>query len=123
MQGLGIRLAKAVNRVLGRRGKIRSDRYHCRALRTPREVRNTLIYVLLNGRKHHVTGRGIDPCSSGAWFSGWKHRVEPARGPIPVHEPEPGFSASAGAAAGRLVLTTHPRRRGVRRRARRIARV
>jgi len=87
MQGLGIRLAKAINRVLGRHGKIWSDRYHCRALRTPREVRNGLIYVLLNGRKHHVTGRGIDPCSSGSWFGGWKQRVEAAHGPVPVREP------------------------------------
>ena len=87
MQGLGIRVAKAINRVLGRRGKVWSDRYHCRALRTPREVRNGLIYVLLNGRKHHVTGREIDTCSSGPWFGGWEHRVEAPRGPTPVREP------------------------------------
>src|SRR5262245_24402002 len=88
MQGIGIRLAKAINRALGRAGKIWSDRYHCRALRTPWEVRNGLIYVLLNGRKHHVTGRGIDPCSSGAWFTGWRQRLEAPAGPMPVREPK-----------------------------------
>jgi|SRR5579862_711659 len=87
MQGLGIRLAKAINRRIGRAGRVWSDRYHCRALRTPREVRNGLIYVLLNGRKHHVTGRGIDPCSSGAWFGGWRHRVDAPRNPAPVRQP------------------------------------
>jgi hypothetical protein len=86
MQGLGIRLAKAINRRLGRLGRVWSDRYHCRALRSPREVRNGLIYVLLNGRKHGVSGRGIDRCSSGPWFSGWRRRIEPP-GPAPVARP------------------------------------
>ena len=84
MQGLGIRLAKAINRELHRHGRIWSDRYHCRTLRTPREVRNGLIYVLFNGRKHRVSGPGIDPCSSGAWFRGWRQRIDAPRGPAPV---------------------------------------
>ena len=63
MQGLGIRLAKAINRRLGRKGRVWEDRYHGRPLRTPREVRHGLAYVLLNARKHGVHGRGIDPCS------------------------------------------------------------
>jgi len=46
MQGLGIRLAKAINRRLGRRGRVWNDRYHGRPLRTPREVRHGLAYVL-----------------------------------------------------------------------------
>ena len=37
MHGLAIRLALAVNRVLGRKGKVVGDRYHVRALTTPRE--------------------------------------------------------------------------------------
>jgi len=44
MQGLTIRIAKGVNRVLGRRGIVWADRFHARALRTPREVRNALVY-------------------------------------------------------------------------------
>ena len=87
MQGLGIRLAKAVNRRLGRKGRVWAERYHSRALRTPREVRIGLVYVLLNGRKHRVIGRGIDPCSSGAWFGGWRERIEPSRELAPVARP------------------------------------
>ena len=83
MQGLGIRLAKAINRVSGRRGRVWADRYHARALRTPKELRNALVYVLLNGRKHHVTGPGTDPCSSGLWFDGWKD----LRGAMPGASP------------------------------------
>ena len=84
MQGLGIRLAKAVNRLLGRCGAVWSDRYHARALRTPREVRNGLVYVLLNARKHGAIGRGIDPCSSGTWFDGWRERIGAPACPSPV---------------------------------------
>src|SRR5256712_7976967 len=87
MQGLGIRLAKAINRRLGRRGRVWAERYHGRALRTPREVRHGLVYVLLNGRKHGVIGRGIDPCSSGPWFGGWRGGVEPSPDPAPAARP------------------------------------
>lgn len=52
VQGLSIRLALAVNRLLERKGRLFADRYHARALKTPREVRFALRYVLLNARKH-----------------------------------------------------------------------
>ena len=38
MKSVGIRLAKAVNRVLGRTGAVLLGRYHVWALKTPREV-------------------------------------------------------------------------------------
>jgi REP element-mobilizing transposase RayT len=76
LQGLGVRLARAVNRRLERHGRVFADRYHARSLRTPREARLALVYVLMNARKH---GRGIrtlpagfgDFCSSAPWFVGW----------------------------------------------------
>jgi len=52
VQGLSIRVARAVNRQLWRKGRLFADRYHARALKTPREVRFALRYVLLNARKH-----------------------------------------------------------------------
>src|SRR5262245_56796239 len=51
-QGLGVRIARAVNRILGRRGTVWGDRYYARALSTPAEVRRALVYVLQNFRKH-----------------------------------------------------------------------
>jgi putative transposase len=87
VQGLTIRLARAINRRLGRAGRVWSDRYHSRELRTPREVRNGLVYVLLNGRKHGVCGPGIDPLSSGPWFSGWREGALPPPGPSPIAQP------------------------------------
>lgn len=84
MQGLGVRLAKAVNQLLGRRGAVWAEHYHARALRSPREVRRALVYVLHNGRKHGARIRGIDPCSSGAWFDGWKASATRPSGLVPV---------------------------------------
>ena len=80
LQGLAIRLAKAINRVLDLRGRIWGDRYHARALRTPREVRNALVYVLQNWKKHLSGVRGIDSRSSGPWFNGWASSVSPGDG-------------------------------------------
>ena len=84
MQGLGVRVARAVNRRLARRGRLFADRYHERTLRTPREVRNALVYVLQNGRKHGVSASGVDPCSSGPWFDGWSESFRPVPGRAPV---------------------------------------
>ena len=46
LRGVAIRIARAVNRALGRRGAVFGDRYHIHALGTPREVRHGLVYVL-----------------------------------------------------------------------------
>jgi putative transposase len=70
--GLSIRLARSVNRVLARRGSVWGDRYHARALHTPRETRHAIVYVLMNFKKHDGFARGIDVMSSAAWFDGWK---------------------------------------------------
>ncbi len=71
MRGLLVRLARALNRLWGRCGCILADRFHERELRTPREVRNALLYVLQNARKHGLWMRGPDPCSTGREFDGW----------------------------------------------------
>jgi REP element-mobilizing transposase RayT len=78
MQGLTIRLAKRINKVLGRRGKVFVDRYFSRVLRSPSETRAALNYVLKNKLRHNkqrrvVHGaRWVDYCSSGDRFTGWE---------------------------------------------------
>jgi REP element-mobilizing transposase RayT len=77
--GLEVRLAYRLNAALSRSGKLFGQRYHARYLKTPREVRNAIRYVLLN-RKHHDAEKRwskywIDPCSSAAWFDGWAQPV------------------------------------------------
>ncbi len=70
MQGLSIRMARAAHRALGHGGTVFEDRYHAHQLRTPRETRAALLYVLQNWAKH---GRGgdYDPQSSALSFDGW----------------------------------------------------
>ena len=76
MQGLNVRIARNLNRLLGREGTLFAERYHARSLKTPTEVRNAIRYVLLNG-DHHALESGrlrtfdVDTYSSGAWFDGW----------------------------------------------------
>ncbi len=72
LRGLSIRAARALNRGAGRSGPVWADRYHARALSTPREVRHALCYVLHNSRKHCRQVHSLDPCSSARWFDGWR---------------------------------------------------
>jgi len=92
MQGLEVSMAKRLNAALGRTGRVFVDRYYARALRTPREVRTALAYVLLNER-HHVAQRGMrlgpwyfDACSSALEFDGWRPIV--GLDPPPAPRPE-----------------------------------
>jgi REP element-mobilizing transposase RayT len=75
MQGLLVRVARALNRLWRRRGPVFADRYHARHLRSPREVRAALVYVLLNARHHGLRSSGVDLYSSGRWFDGWSRKA------------------------------------------------
>lgn len=107
MQGLSIRIAKALNRLMGRKGKLFADRYHARILRTPREVRAALVYVLGNAHKHALAKghklEGVDPCSSGPWFDGWRQGTVVGRAAGP----------RASVPAGTWLLQTGWRRYGL----------
>jgi len=61
---------KQVNRLLFRRGQLLPERWHGRALSTPRAVRRALVYVLANFKKHGSgTTSQLDPCSSAPFFT------------------------------------------------------
>jgi len=72
MQGLTVRMAKALNRVMQRRGVVFAHRYHAHVLRTPTEVRYGLGYVLGNHAIHarrqgRAVSAWVDPyCSDAA---------------------------------------------------------
>jgi putative transposase len=91
MKSIGARLARAVNRVGRRSGPVLDGRYHHRSLRSPREVRRALAYVLLNARRHLAKSRGISGSArahlAGARSARW-------------------FAGGRGAAAGRLPEAT-----------------
>lgn len=84
MRSVAIRVARYVNDLLSRRGSVWADRWHGRALRSPREVRNAIVYVLGNFRKHarRPPRVGIDPYSSAPWFGGFRE-WNPASGVPP----------------------------------------
>ena len=53
MQGLGVRIARALNRVMQRSGRVLGDRYHAHILKTPSEVKRARMYLLTNARHHY----------------------------------------------------------------------
>jgi putative transposase len=120
MKGFGVRVAKNVNRMLSARGHIWADRYHARPLRTPREVRNALVYVLFN-RAKHGGGAAPDRCSSVIFFDGWsdapaaRERTALARMPIrgspdklPVVRPRTWLLSSGWKRLGLLPRNAQP---------------
>ncbi len=72
MQGLAIRMAKALNRVMQRSGAVFRERYHAHVLRSPTEVARAVAYVLGNYFRHaaswgaSIEGTQVDPYSSAA---------------------------------------------------------
>ncbi|HEX4382712.1 MAG TPA: transposase [Myxococcales bacterium] len=68
MQGLNTRLARALNRLLARKGRLFDDHYHSHLLLTPAEVANALAYVRRNAWRHYGVA-GVDYFSSdnGDW--------------------------------------------------------
>jgi REP element-mobilizing transposase RayT len=85
MKSIAARLARAMNRTAGRSGPVLDGRFHHRSLRSPREVRRALAYVLLNARRHLAKRRHVsraeparlDPASSARWFDGWRRDFAP----------------------------------------------
>jgi REP element-mobilizing transposase RayT len=63
-----------------RKGQVFADRYHVEVIRSPKQARNTLAYVLNNWRRHREHRSEvartwlIDPFSTGWSFDGWKER-------------------------------------------------
>ncbi|GAO02883.1 transposase [Anaeromyxobacter sp. PSR-1] len=114
MQGLSIRLAKGLNRMMARRGRVFADRYHAHVLRTPAEVRHALAYVLLNHRSHRAragerAGRGtVDPYSSGACFEGWREAVARADAPGVTARPRTWLLATGWRRRGLLSVDEVP---------------
>lgn len=106
MQGLAILVARRLNAKLGRKGKLFAQRYHARILRTPSEVRNALVYVLNNSRHHDPTAPSdwVDPCSSAAFFDGWR---------LPHHDPRARDGPPPVAPAHTWLLNTGWRFRGL----------
>jgi REP element-mobilizing transposase RayT len=111
MRALLIRAALAANRVWGRRGPVMAGRYHARLLRTPREVRHALRYVVLNAVKHMRAWRSrpeLDPASSARWFEGWAEPQLSAPDPPAVARPRFWLLSAGWMRWGRIDLAEAP---------------
>jgi REP element-mobilizing transposase RayT len=75
MQALTIRMARALNRMMQRRGTVFADRFHAHVLRSRREVAHALRYVFGNFAHHarrwgtEIRASFCDPFSSVAFFA------------------------------------------------------
>ena len=126
MRTLFSRIAFAVNAVSQRRGRLFRDRHHRHALKTPREVRNALVYILFNDRKHRARGASagnaapmVDRCSSVYWFHNWSPSDRPPEGGMlpledaPTSEPKTWLARwgwHRGAPSRLLRFSESPRR-------------
>lgn len=81
IQGLKIRMAKGLNRLWQRKGRVWEDRYHVTASKSPASAMRMVRYVLDNYTRHlHESPSGLtrpvpwgdrgrpDPCSSASWL-------------------------------------------------------
>ncbi len=120
-KSLVVRMALAINHILGRRGQVFAERYHARALTTPREVRNAYAYIMNNFRKHLTSAApGADVFSSARWFDGWRTPPPPAdeherylqgsdEAPPPTVAPKSWLAAIGWRRHGLLTFTDGPR--------------
>jgi hypothetical protein len=98
-----------VNGLIGIRGALWRERYDARALTTPRAVRNVVVYVLMNAKKHgHRFESGIDTLSSAAFFDGLVGGVRSSE-PSPVRAPRTWLAGVGWRRHGLIRVDEHPR--------------
>lgn len=117
LRSLVVRIALQVNRLLMRRGTFWADRWHGRALTSPRAVRRVLVYVLANFRKHQPKCPALlDPCSSARYFDGYADlaRAPPGAGATlevdspPVFPPRTWLLATGWKRHGLIATSERP---------------
>ena len=115
MSGLQIAIAKRLNAMLGRKGKVWGDRYHRRNLKTPTEVAIGFSYLFNNFTHHGESSYGVgvvDIFSSAILFDGWDRPPESVeeseRWRWPICRRKTWLAAKGYLRAGRLPLL--PRR-------------
>jgi len=126
MQRFEISAAKLLNKAMSkrtgkkRRGTVFPDRYHAVIIRSPRQARNNLAYVLNNWRRHGenkvpaLAGWRIDLFSSAPSFDGYKdidatsHAWPETYRPLPVCKPKSWLLSTGWRKHGLLRSTEVP---------------
>jgi REP element-mobilizing transposase RayT len=117
IKGLGVRIARGLNSVMGRRGSVLSDRYHMVVVTTPLQAHRTLQYVLNNYRRHaaqwgeELSDEFIDRFSSAIEFDGWNRHPWKRAGPNAFRDPCPDLPLGVHPPESTL-LTTRWRAKG-----------
>jgi REP element-mobilizing transposase RayT len=86
VQRVSSMIARKLNRHFSRRGRMFKERFHGVVIKTPRQMRNALRYVLLNHHKHQSEAKleavaGFDAFSSARFFDGWRRPAVRCRPP------------------------------------------
>ncbi|MGE0548682.1 MAG: transposase [Kofleriaceae bacterium] len=119
MQSLAINCARALKLDTRHAGKVFEYRYHATQIRTARQARNALAYVLNNWRRHRedltsprAMNASVDPYSSGISFTGWSGRprfaLPDGYDPLPVSLPKTALLSSEWEWHGRIGLFECP---------------
>jgi REP element-mobilizing transposase RayT len=110
MKGLGVRIARGLNKLWGRAGTVVPDRYHHRVVRKLHELRRLVRYVLQNARRHgvRVPNDRPDEYSSGPWFEHWHDHVGRTFSTEPRPVERPGGMALQCAHRFGIELTERP---------------
>ena len=53
MQGLAVRVARSLQRVMGKTGSVFKERFHSRVLKTAGDVKRVRLYIANNARRHY----------------------------------------------------------------------
>ena len=129
VRGFAISAARQLNRVISERrsrartGTVFPDRYHAHILKSPRETRAAIGYVLNNWLKHReheaplLRDFAIDPFSSAVSFTGWRElagcaslwRPPPTYEPLRVRRPRTWLLAHGWQRAGSLSIHDAPK--------------
>lgn len=75
MKGLAVRIARKMNDLMGRKGRVIGDRYHSRVLQSERAAKIAIRYVRDNHVKHKTTIPGSWKLDSDP-FSSWSKLIE-----------------------------------------------
>jgi hypothetical protein len=108
-----------------RRGKVFEDRYHLEVIKTPRQARHALSYVLNNWRRHREDRMGlpstwlVDPFSSGISFPDWQEMegrdvmwpIREGYDPIVVRRPRSWLLREGGKVHGTISARAVPSKR------------
>ena len=112
-------LNKVVTRETGRlrRGRVFCDRYHAVVITSPKQMRNTICYVLNNWRRHGQDQDAdsmfwsVDYFSSGATFAGWQegaHTLPRGYEPLPVQGAKSWLLSTGWRKAGSISMYARP---------------